>query len=268
MKSVGHPDHTYVLIYPGGHGGEFLCYWLGQHSGCIPTPTNFLVNNRYVTQFDQIKIHPRAPTLKLFLPGHNQATHAAKNGFVPTDVNQVIGISVSARYQKFYFLLFALKTLLVKYSTNNMMEHVSLDQHLQFLSVVHPRTDFYYDELIEWQATQSVPSMDQLLERRFRQLCTRVSSEFSRVSVNGARFCINLDNLFFGSFVDQAAEYQRVCNHISTMPDPELLNQLDQYHLRNIDLITNATQMSVLEFVALSNDQAWPAILEACQRLV
>ena len=280
MKSVGHPDHTYVLIYPGGYGGEFLCYWLGQHSGCIPTPTNFLPNNRYISRFDQIKIHPRAPALKLFLPGHNQVTHAAKNGFVPTDVDQVIGTSVTARYQKFYFLLFALKTLLVKYSTNNMMEHVSLAQHLQFLSVVHPRTDFYYDEFIEWEATQSVPPMNQLLERRFKQSCdhllerrvrqsyTKVSSEVGRVGVNGAKFCIDLDQLFFGAFVDRVAEYQRLCDHIGTVPDTALLHQLDQYHAKNLDLVSSVTRMPVLDFVELSNKEAWSVIQEVYQRLV
>ena len=280
MKSVGHPDHTYVLIYPGGYGGEFLCYWLGQHSGCISTPTNFLPNNRYVTQFDQIKIHPRATALKLFLPGHNQTTHAAKNGFVPTDVDRVIGTSVTARYQKFYFLLFALKTLLVKYGINNMMEHVSLDQHLQFLSVVHPRTDFYFDEFTEWAATQSVPSMDQLLERRFKQgcnhllerrikqLCTGASSEIDLVKVNGARFCINLDQLFFGSFVDRVAEYQRLCDHIGIVSNTVLLHQLEQYHAKNLDLVSSVTEMPVLDFVALSNKEAWSVIHKVCQRLV
>lgn len=280
MKTLGHPDHTYVLIYPGGYGGEFLCYWLGQHAGCISTPTNFLPNNRYLTRFDQINIHPRAPALKLFLPGHNQTTHAAKNGFVPTDIDRVIGTSVTARYQKFYFLLFALKTWLVKYSTNNMIEHVSLEQHLQFLSVVHPRTDFYFDEFTEWEATQSVPSMNQLLERRFKQACnhllerrvmqscTEMSSEIGRVSVIGARFCIDLDQLFFGTFVDRAAEYQRLCDHIGTVPTTALLHQLDQYHANNLDLVSSVTGMPVLDFVALSNNEAWPVIQQACQRLV
>jgi hypothetical protein len=262
VKAIGHPDYTYVLVYPGGHGGEFLSFWLGHHEKCILTPTSLLENNRYVTKFDQVKIHPRANTLKLFLPGHDQTTHRAKNGFFATDSSRVIGTSVSTVYQKFYFLLFALKTICFKYSNTQAIEHTSSKQHLAFLSAIHPRTEFYYDEFAAWQSNHQVPSINQIIKRRFDQACIK-DPGIKRFSVQGVDFCINLDCLFFGNTTDQAVEYQRVCDHIGLVPDLKLLDQLNQYHTRNLELAAAAINMSIPEFIALSNDKAQSVILSA-----
>lgn len=255
MKATGHPDHTYVLVYPGGYCGEFLCHWLGQHEGCVPTPTSLLENNRYVTKFDQTKIHPRANPLKLFLPGHDQVLHQAKNGFVATDPSRVIGVRVCAVYQKFYFLLFALKTLLFKYNADtHVLASASPENMSKFLSDIHPRQEFYYDEFAAWQSTRSVPGIDHLLEKRFKIGCNGTDT-------STADFNIDLDQLFFSNFLCRATEYQRLCDSIGIVADSGLLHQLDQYHARNLDLVHNAINMPVQDFVSLSNSQAWEIIL-------
>lgn len=261
MKTTGHPDHTYVLVYPGGYCGEFLCYWLGQHSGCLPTPTSFLPNNRYVTKFDQTRIHPRADALKLFLPGHDQIIYRAKNGFVATDISRIIGVHVSVAFQKFYFMLFASKTILYRYGPQAPMPSANTVEMTQFLDHIYPQTEFYHHEFTAWQNNQQLMPIDQIIEQRFRQGCVSID-------VDTAKFNINLDQLFFGAFVDRATEYQRLCDYIGTVPNAALLHQLDQYHVSNLDLVSSVTGMPVMEFVALSNDQAWPVILDACQRLV
>lgn len=261
MKALGHPDHTYVLIYPGGYGGEFLCHWLGQHSGCVPVPTTVLPNNRYTINFDQIRIHPRAETSKLFLPGHNMHTYAAKNKFIPGDISCVIGVHASLPFQKFYFVLFAAKTILYRYGPQVPMPSVDAEKMAQFLNSIYPQTEFYHHEFDAWQNNQSAMSIDQIIEQRFRQGCVSAN-------VDTAEFNINLDQLFFGNFVDREIEYQRLCDHIDTVPNAAMLHQLDQYCDKNLDLVSSITRMPVLDFVALSNDQAWPVILESCQRLV
>lgn len=255
MKALGHPDHTYVLVYPGGYCGEFLCHWLGQHDGCVSTPTSSLENNRYVTKFDRIKIHPRANTLKLFLPGHDQVQYQAKNGFVATDPSRVIGVRACAVYQKFYFLLFVLKTLLFKYNADtHVLEEASPESMSKFLTDIYPRRDFYYDEFAAWQSTQSVPGIDYLLEKRFKKGC-------NGIDISTADFNIDLDQLFFGNFLCRATEYQRLCDSIGIVADSGLLSQLDQYHARNLDLVRNAINMSVQDFVSLSDSQAWEIVL-------
>jgi hypothetical protein len=261
VKTTGHPDHTYVLTYPGGYCGEFLCYWLGQHKECVPVPTTFLPSNRYTTNFNQIRLHPRSPTSKLFLPGHNMHTHAAKNKFVPTDVSRVMGVHVSVAFQKFYFVLFAAKTILYRYGPQAPMPSATATEITQFLDYISPRTEFYHHEFDAWKNNHLVMSVNQVLEHRFRQGCINID-------IDTAEFCINLDQLFFGSFVERFAEYQRVCDHVGTVTDVELLHQLDQYHARNLDLVSNAIQMSVPDFIALSNKDAWPIISAAGQRLV
>lgn len=261
MKALGHPDHTYVLSYPGGYCGEFLCYWLGQHTGCVPVPTSLLPSNRYVTNFNQIKLHPRSPTSKLFLPGHDMHAYTAKNGFAPTDISRVIGVHVSVAFQKFYFVLFASKTILYRYGPQVPMPSADAAEMSQFLAYIQPQTEFYHHEFTAWQNKQSAMSTDQIIEQRFLQGCVNTD-------INTAEFNINLDQLFFGNLVDRAAEYQRLCDHIGTVPNTELLHQLDQYHVKNLDLVSSTTGMPVLDFVALTNEQAWPVILKSCQRLV
>lgn len=261
MKATGHPDHTYVLVYPGGYCGEFLCHWLGQHADCVPVPTTQLPNNRYAINFDQIKIHPRAAMSKLFLPGHDIRTYVAKNKFAPIDTSRVIGVHVSLAFQKFYFVLFAAKTILHRYGPQVPMPSADTVEMAQFLAYIRPQTEFYHHEFTAWQNNQSATPIGQIIEQRFRQACISIN-------VDTADFNINLDQLFFGKFVDRAAEYQRLCDHIGTVPNAALLHQLDQYHAKNIDLVASVTGMPVLDFVALSNDQAWLVIQQACQRLV
>jgi len=263
VNVLGRPDYTYTLTYPGGYGGEFLCYWLGQHAGCVPVPIEILPNNRYTIDFDQIRIHPRAPESKLFLPGHNVLTGAAKNKFVPTSTDRIIGVRSSITYQKFYFVLFAAKTLLYKYSIHAPIpESVSTTQ---FLEYIHPRTEFYHHEFDAWRAGEPVPALSSMLHKRFIHACRINDAQCDVVST--AEFSIDLDQLFFGNLVAQAVEYQRVCDHLNIQPDLRLLTELAQYHARNIDLVTHMLNMLPQDLIAMTNQEVWPIILDACVRL-
>ena len=256
---VGHPDHTYTLTYPGGYGGEFLCHWLGQHSGCVPVPTTELPNNRYAINFDKIRLHPRATTSKLFLPGHNTITGAAKNKFVPTSPDRIIGIHASSIFKNFYFVLFAIKTILYKYPRDAKLYNSTPEQMVEFFSTIHPRTEFYHHEFDAWQLNQSVPDIELYLRERFDIAC-------SAGTVTTTDFNIDLDQLFFGDLLSKATEYVRVCQHLDILPDISLLSQLQQYHDRNIDLVSNVCDISAQTLIEMSNEDAWPIILAACQR--
>lgn len=259
MKTIGHPDHTYVLTYPGGFGGEFLCYWLGQHAGCVPVPITNLHNNRYVINFDQIKLHPRATQSKLFLPGHNMITNAAKNKFVPTSADRIIGVRASGAFQKFYFVLFAIKTILYKYSYATPLSSSTPEQMLEFFSAIRPRAEFYHHEFDAWMSNQPMPDIELYLHERFNIAC-RAEIETT------TNFNIDLDQLFFGTLLGKTTEYVRVCQHLNILPDISLLPQLQQYHDRNVDLVSSTCGVSVQNLVEMPNTDAWPIILSACQR--
>jgi hypothetical protein len=259
VKSVGHPDHTYVLIYPGGYGGEFLCYWLGQHAGCLPVPTTALPSNRYAVNFDQIRIHPRAVTSKLFLPGHDIFTGAAKNEFVPTSPDRIIGVRTSGAFQKFYFVLFAIKTILHKYSYTSPLRFLTPEQKLEFFSAIRPRTEFYHHEFDAWLLNQPVLDIESVLYKKFDIACKADTTTTTN-------FNIDLDQLFFGDLLGKTTEYVRVCQHLDIPPDVSLLPQLQQYHDRNVDLVSAVCEIPAQTLIEMSNEDAWPIILAACQR--
>lgn len=259
MQVIGHPDYTYTLVYPGGYGGEFLCYWLGQHVGCVPVPITNLHNNRYVINFNQIRLHPRAVESKLFLPGHNMITGAAKNKFTPTSPDRIIGVRTSSAFQKFYFVLFAIKTILYKYSCATPLSSSTPEQMLEFFSVIHPRTEFYYHEFDAWQSNQPIPDIELYLHERFDIACRAETATTTN-------FNIDLDQLFFGDLLGKTTEYVRVCQHLNILPDISLLPQLQQYHDRNVDLVNSTCGISAQALVEMSNADAQLIIMSACQR--
>jgi hypothetical protein len=256
---LGHPDHTYTLVYPGGYGGEFLCYWLGQHAGCVSVPITNLSNNRYVINFNNIRLHPRASKSKLFLPGHDMITGAAKNKFVPTSPDRIIGVRTSSSLQKFYFVLFAIKTILYKYSHTTPMRFLTPEQMLGFFSAIYPRTEFYHHEFDAWLLDQPVLDIELFLHERFNIACGAGTSTTSN-------FNIDLDQLFFGDLLGKTTEYVRVCQYLGIPPDISLLPQLQQYHDRNVDLVSNTCGISAQTLIEMSNEDAWPIILAACRR--
>jgi hypothetical protein len=256
---IGHPDHTYTLTYPGGFGGEFLCYWLGQHAGCVPVSITELPNNRYVIDFDKIRLHPRALESKLFLPGHNMITGAAKNKFVPTSSDRIIGVRTSSSFQKFYFVLFAIKTILHKYSYTGSLRFLTPEQKLGFFSAIRPRTEFYHHEFDAWSLNQPVPGTELFLHEKFNIACGASTSTTSN-------FNIDLDQLFFGDLLGKTTEYVRVCQYLGILPDISLLPQLQQYHDRNVDLVSAVCEIPAQTLIEMSNEDAWPIILAACQR--
>jgi hypothetical protein len=256
---IGHPDHTYTLSYPGGFGGEFLCYWLNQHSGCVPIPITNLSNNRYVINFDKIRLHPRAGKSKLFLPGHNMITGAAKNKFVPTSPDRIFGVRTSRDFQKFYFVLFAIKTILHKYSYTSPLRFSTPEQKLEFFSAIYPRTEFYHHEFDAWLLNQPVPGTKLFLHEKFNIACGASTSTTTN-------FNIDLDQLFFGDLLGKTTEYVRVCQYLGILPDISLLPQLQQYHDRNVDLVTAVCGVPAQTLIEMSNEDAWPIILAACQR--
>jgi hypothetical protein len=236
-----------------------LCYWLGQHSGCVPVPITNLSNNRYVINFNLIRLHSRAPESKLFLPGHNMITGAAKNKFVPTSPNRIIGVLTSRDFQKFYFVLFAIKTILYKYSYAMPLKSLTPEQLSEFFSAIRPRTEFYHHEFDAWLLNQPVPDIELFLHERFNIACRADTSTASN-------FNIDLDQLFFGDILGKTTEYVRVCQYLGILPDVSLLSQLQQYHDRNVDLVSTECGISVQTLVEMSNEDAWSIILAACQR--
>jgi hypothetical protein len=189
------------------------------------------------------------------------STYAAKNKFVPTDISRVIGVHASVEFQKFYFVLFASKTILYKYGVNSPLRSADPHQIAQFIASIYPQTDFYHHEFDSWKNNEPVLPIDQVLKQRFQQGCIEVD-------INTAEFNINFDRLFFSNFVDRAAEYQRVCDHVGIMPNTAVLHQLEQYHADNLELVTKIVEMPVMDFVSMSNAEAWPVISEYYQRLV
>lgn len=163
-------------------------------------------------------------------------TGAAKNEFVPTSPNRIIGVRTSSSFQKFYFVLFAIKTILYKYSHETPLNSATPEQRLKFFSAIHPRTEFYHYEFDAWLLNQPVPDTELFLRERFDVACRADT-------VTTTNFNIDLDQLFFGDLLGKATEYVRVCQHLDILPDISLLPQLQHYHDRNVDLVSNACEL-------------------------
>jgi hypothetical protein len=187
-------------------------------------------------------------------------TGAAKNKFVPTSSDRIIGVHASSAFQKFYFALFTIKTILYKYHKGQAWLPAPPEEMLKFFSAIRPRTKFYHHEFDAWLLNQPVPDIESELYKKFVVACR------PDITATTSNFNIDLDQLFFGDLLGKTTEYVRVCQHLGIPIDVSLLPQLQQYHDRNVDLVSAVCEIPAQALIEMSNEDAWTIILAACQR--
>jgi len=116
------PSRTHLVIYTGGHGGEFIGHWLSQHPNCVPADILALKNNRYVHRFNhefRLSESLAATDELLFLLAHPPSgdfTNTTTFNGIPVDqIQHKSYIDCSQPYRKFFFLLMWIKMRLFKF---------------------------------------------------------------------------------------------------------------------------------------------------------
>lgn len=272
------PESAYLLIYPGGFGGEFITYWLSQHPGCIASTVKQLKNNRYVHILNNtFEFSPKGTDRKLFLITHPycqlnlQSDNRSFSGIVFDNPAQKAFITCADHHKKFFFVLMWLKLRLFRFTVDryrsgspksgwaqHLAPQFDQDHTLEnFKHYINQRPWFYQFEFDSWRDhKENIPVINRIQnEYQYWFLPLDYQSLFN----------IDLSELMFG---DSKSEHARVCQHFGIDYDlsQHLVSMMQQYHQRNIVLAERYLKMSVDDFVALSNDQAQPVIQQALLR--
>ena len=272
------PESAYLLIYPGGFGGEFIAYWLSQHPGCIPSTVRQLKNNRYVHILNNtFEFSPKGTGRKLFLITHPycqlnlQSDNRSFSGIVFDDPAQKAFVTCADEHKKFFFVLMWLKMRLFRFTVDryrsgspksgwaqHLAPQFDQDHTLEnFKHYINQRPWFYQFEFDSWRDhKENIPVINRIQnEYQYWFLPLNYQSLFN----------INLSELMFG---DSESEHARVCQHFGIDYDSSqhLMSMMQQYHQRNIVLAERYLKMPIDDFVALSNEQAQPVVQQALLR--
>jgi len=270
------PDCVHLLIYQGGHCGEFIGYWLSQHPGCIGAVAETLPNNRYVHRFTQkFVISTTISTAwdeHLFLlahPGSQPKDTTTFNGIPLSDIQHHSYISCSESYKKFFFLLMWIKMRLYKFpmsaanaDSSPWLRHIAQqfnDMYTvqDFRRYINGRSWFYQFELDSFKQDQPNFTVMSRAQQEYQFYNLLVEHD------NLHR--INLDQLMFG---DTAQEHQRICEYYGldySLSRP-LTPMIQAYHQRNLDIAQRYLDVPLDEFLAMSHEQAWPWVERALTR--
>ena len=272
------PESAYLLIYPGGFGGEFMAYWLSQHPGCVPSTVKQLKNNRYVHILNNtFEFSPKGTGRKLFLITHPycqlnlQSDNRSFSGIVFDDPAQKAFVTCADEHKKFFFVLMWLKMRLFRFTVDryrsgspksgwaqHLAPQFDQDHTLEnFKHYINQRPWFYQFEFDSWRDhKENIPVINRIQnEYQYWFLPLNYQSLFN----------INLSELMFG---DSESEHARVCQHFGIDYDSSqhLMSMMQQYHQRNIVLAERYLKMPIDDFVALSNEQAQPVVQQALLR--
>jgi hypothetical protein len=270
------PDLIYLIIYPGGYGGEFMAYWLSRHPGCVKSRVIPLKNNRYVWLFDhEIELDP-ASTCKdrLFLITHPDSGTRSFNGVPGDQLNRCYLSCKNPAYRKFFFLLSWLKQRLFKFPIitefdelcsesegwrYHPMRQFTDDRPLnEFQAYIQYREWFYQCELDSFKNRQ--PNLDMLSRARAEYQYSGIPQyEYTNL------FTIHIDQLMFDG--DQS-EHKRMCEHfgIDYESAHEMMTAMYLYHQRNLAVYRRYVDVPIDDFIDMSYEQAWPLVEQAVLR--
>lgn len=268
------PELTHLIIYPGGFGGEFMAYWLGQHPGSVKSRAIPLRNNRYVLLFDHdFKINANSDCQdRLFLITHPDRGSVSFNG-VPADVlNRCYLSCKDPAYRKFFFLLSWIKQRLFKFPIDRNYTKMFKTETLQWghhimrkFTPEHPLSEFLkYNNNRDWLYESELESFK--ANKPNVDIMTRAQEEYVYCEVGHREyhdlFTIHIDQLMFES---SQAEHERMCVHfgIDYAQAQHMAHRMSQYHQGNLDLYSRYINIPIDEFIGLSREAAWPYIASA-----
>jgi hypothetical protein len=295
-----HPDQTYLIMYVGGFGGEFMAYWLSQHPGCIKSHAISLQNNRYVHLFDRDFEITASSTCqdRLFLNAHPDIEHIqvarstdSQNHCYISYADPAYKKSVSLlswrpinllnrcylscadpAYRKFFFLMSWIKQRLFKFSIYPRNSAVDTSDVTRWYS--HPLRQFTDQDFLDkfskyinyrnWFYQFELDSFN--ADAGNLDMLTRANKEFRYFEVGHPEydhlFTINLDLLMFDN---SANEHKRICEYfgIDYSQAELLIEPMSQYHQCNLDLYSRYIDLPIDKFIGMSKEQAWPYVAAA-----
>lgn len=255
MDLLVHPKSVWLLVYPGGYCGEFIAWWLGLHPGCIHTGTRNVGKNRYVGQHKFNYVYSDAGCKDfLFLTAHPSSV-ASKAGLVVSDPTQHIQLYAGKRTDRFYFLLYLVKTVFYKHTTLNPPFSVfpSVTHWNRFVQYLNGRTQFTSKEVECWLDNVPYRSADEIVRSAWNSSKTWASLEIQPQD-------INLDELFFGDYTQC---YMSICDRLNLQPDSNLDHYIPEYHRRNIALVEKYTGMDLDQFLELDDSRALTVVSQS-----
>lgn len=275
-RQLVRPESAYLLIYPGGFGGEFIAHWLSQHPGCIPSVFEQLKNNRYVHILNNtFEFSSVGTSRRLFLITHpydqdnTQSDDRSFSGIVFDNPAQKAFITCAEEHKKFFFVLMWIKLRLFRFTlekylllssksdwSQHLLKYFDQDHYTveNFEYYINGREWFYQFEIDSWrEGKQNTPVIN------------RIRDEYQHWFLHlnyDSLFNINLSELMFGNC---HAEHQRLCQHfgIDYSQSHQLIHMMQQYHQRNVELAERYLKLPIDQFIAMSNTQAQPVIEQA-----
>lgn len=241
-----HPKSVFLIVYPGGHCGEFLAWWMGLHPGCVRTQIREVDSNRYIWQPSyRYELSEQGTRDKLFLTTHPGNT-TSKCGFAVPDFQQHISLYSNARYRHFFYYLFLFKTYFFKYriSDHNVPGFFTTQQWQEFLKYLGPRDSFYYYEAESW------------INNSYTNVRDFVYLKWDVINAPGdssVQFRFDVGEMFFG---DTERESQKLLRSLDIDVSPKLFDYLREYHRRNIAVIEKYTNTNIDQLLSLDIGQS------------
>ena len=239
-----HPKSVFLLVYPGGHCGEFLAWWLGQHPGCVRTPIMGIENNRYIWQPSyNFEYSEHGTRDRVYLTAHPGST-VSKPGFNVPDLSQHIRLYSSQQYLQFFYCLFLIKTIFFEYDIENHRppSFFNSENWLEFLKYLGPRKKFYFYEADQW-LNQCHTDVRNYLEKRWNSLG-------SPKPIFKPSF--DVGKLFFEN---TEQEIQTLLAELNIPFSSKIFYYLPEYHQRNVALVEKYFNIKIDQFLELNADQ-------------
>lgn len=251
-----HPQSLFLIVYPGGHCGEFLAWWLGMHPGSVRTQIRGIENNRYIWQPSyQYQYSEQGTRDRVFLTTHDRE-EPSKCGFRVTNPEQHIALYSSEKYRRFFYYLFLIKTVFFKYEVDPSKPPLffTSENWKEFLKYLGTKQYFYYYEAEDW------------INNRPSNLKDLVTNKWHNVNTPGPlqfKYKFDIGDLFFGNTEQESLNLLSTLNISSS---PRLFAYLTEYHQRNIELVEKYANMKVDEFLDLTIDQALDVMVNSCHQ--
>ena len=259
MNLAVHPESVFLIIYSGGYCGEFLAWWLGQHSGCVRTGYYNIGKNRYIgNHYYNYTLTQTGTRDKLFLTGHC-ARSPSKNGITVPDPAQHINLYATQKYHRFFNYLYMIKSVFYTFRVDKPQSKFNdrPTEWNQFLESLNGREFFTGAEMESWLYSRHQTSIEQWTKTYWQKSMSH--TRFNPVS----KINYDISNLFFNNNIGQGcADFCQVLNVINC---PELETQMSEYHQENLRLVENYSGTTVDEFLELSDSTVESIIVNNTQ---
>jgi hypothetical protein len=252
------PGRLQVVMYTGGHGGEFMCHWLNQHVECHSTDTRILPNNRYILSSvsgNTLKIDSQGSDKTFFYPCHptninNELVDSINNGLA----NLVVLDNNNPQYQGYYLFLFLLKTYYYKFplyvGRSGTPDNVKnfIDTHRDHVAQQLDRRFYYRHEIESIMNQQPVLSFEQSVSHWMKLSDVAARPPLWGIPKKYKKFhFVDTQELYFGN---TETEYHKICRHANIQPT-QSCQGITEYVQQNIKLIETYSELGFADFLNL-----------------